>query len=54
MNMCHKAPGEVSNPHGLHESLKVLTLGQLELAAYLEELRHSHSQLITLLGHFNY
>lgn len=28
-------PGEVSNPHGLHESLKVVTLGQLELAAHL-------------------
>ena len=46
-----KAPGEVSNPHGLHESLKVLTLGQLELAAHLKEPCHSHPQLITFLGH---
>ena len=31
-----KPPGEISNPHGLHERLKVVTLSQLELATHLE------------------
>jgi len=30
-----KLPGDVSDPHGLHEGFKVLTLGQLELSAHL-------------------